>query len=326
MQPHGGDGMIRYFTRRLAHGVLLLVGVSVLLFVMQEAAPGDFFLGVRLNPAMSAETVQGLRAQYGLDRTLAQRYAQWLRSAVRGDLGPSFAYDLPVTELLWPRIKNTLLLSVPALLISWIIAIPLGLLAAWRKSGWSDHFFAGSTSTLLAIPDVLLALLAVLLALRTRIFPVGGMEFGTDGTLSFASLLRHMVLPVSVLVIGSIGPLLRQVRACAIEVMDSSYFRAAQGHGLKTGTLLFRHALPAAANPLISLFGLSAGFLLSASILVEVIMSWPGMGPLMLEAIFARDLFVVIGAVMISTVLLVLGNLVSDLLLYLCDPRIRVQS
>jgi peptide/nickel transport system permease protein len=306
--------------------MLLLVGVSILLFAMQKAAPGDFFLGMRLNPEISEQTLRALRTQYGLDQSLPQRYAQWLRSAVRGDLGPSFAYDLPVTKLLWPRIKNTLLLSVPALLISWTIAIPLGLLAAWRKSGWIDRIFSGSTSTLLALPDVLLALLAVLFALHTRIFPVGGMAFGTDGARSFTDLLRHMALPVAVLVIGSVGPLLRQVRASAIEVMDSSYFRAAQGHGLGTATLLFRHALPAAANPLISLFGLSAGFLLSASILVEVVMSWPGMGPLMLEAIFARDLFVVIGAVMISTVLVVMGNLLSDLLLYVFDPRIRVQS
>ncbi|HKW75660.1 MAG TPA: ABC transporter permease [Terriglobales bacterium] len=318
--------MIRYLTRRLAHGVLLLAGVSVLLFAMQEAAPGDFFLGMRLNPEISEQTLQGLRTQYGLDRSLPQRYVLWIRSAVRGDLGPSFAYDLPVTQLLWPRIRNTLLLSVPALVIAWLIAIPLGLLAAWRRSGWVDHIFSGSTSTLLAVPDVLLALLAVMFALRTHFFPAGGMAFGTDGGQSVTGLLRHMALPVTVLVIGSVGPLLRQVRASAIEVMDSSYFRAAQGHGLKTGTLLFRHALPSAANPLISLFGLSAGFLLSASILVEVVMSWPGMGPLMLEAIFARDLFVVIGAVMVSTVLLVLGNLFSDLLLYLCDPRIRVQS
>src|SRR5690348_12895247 len=211
--------MIRYLSRRLAHGVLLLAGVSILLFVMQEAAPGDFFLGMRLNPAMSAETLQGMRAQYGLDRPLPQRYAQWLRSAVLGDLGPSFAYDLPVTQLLWPRIKNTLLLSVPALLISWIIAIPLGLLAAWRRSGWIDRIFSGSTSTLLALPDVLLALFAVLFALRTRVFPVGGMEFGTDAAQSLADLLRHMALPVTVLVIGSVSPLLRQVRASAIEVM-----------------------------------------------------------------------------------------------------------
>jgi peptide/nickel transport system permease protein len=318
--------VIRYLTRRLAHGVLLLAGVSMLLFVFQKAAPGDFFLGMRLNPELSGQTIQELRAQYGLDQPLPQRYARWVGSALRGDLGPSFAYNLPVTKLLGPRIKNTLLLSAPALLISWLIAIPLGLLAAWRRTGWSDRIFSGSTSTLLALPDVLLALLAVLLALRTHIFPAGGMAAGTDGTQSTAGLLQHMALPVSVLVIGSVGPLLRQVRASAIEVMDSSYFRAAQGHGLGTATLLFRHALPAAANPLISLFGVSAGFLLSASILVEVIMSWPGMGPLMLEAIFGRDLFVVIGAVMISTAVLVLGNLLADILLYFFDPRIRVQS
>jgi peptide/nickel transport system permease protein len=254
----------------------------------------------------------------------------WLGSVAKGDFGYSFAYNVPASALLWPRVRNTLVLTVPALLISWLIAVPLGVLAATKRKPWVDRLFAGGTSVLLAVPDVLLAMIALLIALRTRLFPAGGMAslgLQEQGTLaSLADLGWHMALPVAVLVIGSISPILRQVRSSVMEVMDSSYMHAAEGHGLRRFTLLFRHALPAAANPLISLFGLSVAVLLSVSLLVEVIMSWPGLGPLLLEAILARDLFLVVGAAMLSTVLLTAGNFLADILLYALDPRIRVQA
>jgi peptide/nickel transport system permease protein len=180
------------------------------------------------------------------------------------------------------------------------------------------------------MPDLLLALVAILIALRTHRYPVGGMhsvgvpELGAWA--QFKDLGWHMVLPVSVVVIGSVAPIIRQVRSSMIEVLDSAYIRAAEGHGLRRWTLLFRHALPAAANPLIQLFGLSVAVLLSVTLLVEVVMSWPGIGPLLLESILSRDLFVVIGAVMLSTLLLVIGNLIADVLLFAVDPRIRVQA
>ena len=322
--------MIPYLLRRLRHALLLLFGVSILIFLLMQAAPGEFFSDMRLNPGISEETVKSLRAQYGLDRPLPVRYARWLASSARGEFGYSFAYNVPASTLLWPRVRNTLLLTVPALLISWLIAVPLGVLAAARRGSWIDRLLSAGTSGLLALPDVLIALAALLIALRTHIFPAGGMsslgaqEQGTWSRLS--DLAWHMVLPVTVLVIGSVATVIRHVRAAMTDVLDSSYMRAAEGHGLGRTTLLFRHGLRAAANPLISLFGLSVALLLSVSLLVEVIMGWPGIGPVLLEAILARDLFVVVGAVMLSTLLLVGGNLLADLLLYAFDPRIRMQS
>ncbi|HEY1528989.1 MAG TPA: ABC transporter permease [Candidatus Angelobacter sp.] len=322
--------MIAYLARRAAHALLMLFGVSILLFLLFQAAPGDFLSEVRLNPQISPETVAQLRAQYGLDQPLPVRYWQWLKSSARGDFGYSFAYNTPASTLLWPRARNTLLLTVPALLISWLIAVPLGVLVAGWKGSWVDRLFSGGTSLLLGLPDVLIALLALLIALKTGMFPVGGMtsvNAQDQGTwVWLRDLGWHMVLPVSALVIGSLAILLRHVRASVAEVVESSYMRAAEGHGLPRFKLLFGYALPAAANPLISLFGLSIAVLLSVSLLIEVVMSWPGIGPLMLEAILARDLFVVIGAVMLSTVFMVTGNLLADVLLYAFDPRIRRQS
>jgi len=167
--------MIRYLGGRVGHGLLMLFGVSVLLFLLFQAAPGDFLSEARVNSQISAETLAQLRTQYGLDQPLPVRYWQWIKSSAKGEFGYSFAYNTPASALLWPRARNTLLLSVPALLIAWLIAVPLGVLAAGWRGRWADRLFSGGTSALLALPDVLIALLALLVALKTEIFPVGGM-------------------------------------------------------------------------------------------------------------------------------------------------------
>jgi peptide/nickel transport system permease protein len=316
--------MILYLVRRAGRAVLLLLAVSVLLFLLLQAAPGEFFSDMRLNPQISEQTLAALRAEYGLDRPLPSRYWHWFESVARGDMGYSFAYNLPASELLWPRARNTLLLTIPALILSWTLAIPLGVLAAWWRGKWSDRIFSGGTSTLLAMPDLLLALLMLLLALRTGWFPAGGAG-SSLGQGRLADRISHMVLPVAALTIGALPILLRHVRASVREALDLPFIRAAQAHGVSTARILFSHSLRAAANPLISLFGLSIAGLLSASLLIEVVMSWPGIGPMLVEAIISRDLFLVIGAVMLSTLFLVLGNLMADLLLYAADPRIRVR-
>lgn len=318
--------MIRYFSRRLFHALLVLFGVSVLMFLLQQAAPGDFLSEMKLNPQISPETLKALRTHYGMDQPLPVRYVRWLSSVAKGDLGYSFAYDMPASTLLWPRAWNTLLLTVPALLISWIIAIPLGVFSAARRGAWWDRLFAGGTSFLLALPELLIALLAMMFALRTRLFPVGGMRSMDSPNPGLADLAWHMVLPVGILVLGSLPTILRHVRAAVAESLGSACMRAAEGHGLRRTTLLFRHALPAAANPLISLFGLSIALLLSVSLLVETMMSWPGIGPLLLESVFSRDSFVVLGAVMLAAIFPLAGNLIADVLLYAFDPRIRMES
>ena len=320
--------MIAYLLRRFGHALLLLFGVSLLLFILMEAAPGDFFSEARLSGEISPETLQALRAQYGLDQPLPVRYLKWVTSATHGDFGYSVSYNMPASALLLPRARNTLLLTIPCLLISWLLAVPLGVLAASRRAGWIDRFYSGTTSALLGLHDLLLALLALLIALRTGAFPAGGMASldVTGGWAHWKDVAWHMVLPAAVLIVGSLAPILRHVRSTMLDVIDSPYMRAAEGHGIKRFTLLFRHALPAASNPLISLFGLSTALLIGGSLLVEVVMSWPGLGPMVLEAILSRDMFLVLGAVMLSTLFLIIGNLLADLLLYALDPRIRTEA
>ena len=311
------------------HGLLLLAGVSLLSFVLVELAPGDYFAEMRLDPRISEATVHALRARYGLDRPLPERYGRWLASLAKGELGYSFAYGQPVGPLLWPRLRNTLLLTVTATALAWLLAVPLGTWWATRRRGPADAALTGLTAMLLALPDLVLVLGLLLLAVRTGWFPTGGMVSLGHEQMPWGARVKdvafHLVLPVAV-VLGIVPALVRYVRASVADALAAPFVRAARAHGIPERRVLFRHALPAAANPLVSLFGLSLAGLLSMSLLVEVVMSWPGLGPLFLEAILARDFHLVLGPVLASTFLLLGGNLLADLLLAATDPRIRTEE
>jgi peptide/nickel transport system permease protein len=322
--------MMRFFLRRLRHALFLLAGVSILAFLFTTLAPGNYFDEMRLNPRISPETLAALRAQYQLDKPLALRYASWMNSMLHGQMGFSFAYNGPVAPLLFVRARNTLLLTITATLIAWVIALPLGVWSAERFGRLPDRLLSWATAGLLVIPDLALALGLLVLAVRTGWFPTGGMTSLDFQSLSLGGKIRdlvlHMTLPVAALVFSALPLLLRHVRAAVAEVLGAPFVLAAKGHGIPRRTLLYRYALRAAANPLISLFGFSVGALLSGSLLVEVVMSWPGLGPLLLESILSRDLYVVIGGVLLSTLFLVGGNFFADILLYWADPRIRTET
>jgi peptide/nickel transport system permease protein len=318
---------MRYFLRRLMQSAFLLIGVSILTFLFSTLAPGNYYDEMRLNPQISPETVAALRTQYQLDGPLPARYGRWLISLLHGEMGFSFAYNGPVAPLLWVRARNTLLLTVTATLIAWALAIPLGIWSATTFGRLPDRVLSWATAGLLVIPDLVLTLGLLILAVRSGWFPTGGMVSVGFETLSWFQKVRdialHMELPILALVLSAIPILARHVRAAVADVLQAPFVRAATGHGISRRTLLYKYVLRAAANPLISLFGFSVGALLSGSLLVEVVMSWPGLGPLLLESILARDVYVVIGGVLCSTVFLVAGNFFADLLVYWVDPRIR---
>ena len=318
---------MKYALRRLVHSFLLLAGVSLLSFLFADLAPGDFFSEMRLEPGVTGGTVEALRARHGLDRPLPVRYGAWLASMARGEFGYSLAYNSAVGPLLGQRIPGTLLLTATATLAAWLLAIPLGIWSAARRGTWGDSVLKVLLSILLSIPELLLAVILLVLAVETGWLPAGGMHAPGAESLSlaeqFRDTLRHLVIPVLVLVLGMVPVLGRHVRSAVSDAMDSPFALAARAQGIPRRRLFFRHLLPAALNPLISLFGFSLGSLLSASLLVEVLVGWPGLGPLFLEAIMARDFALVLGVVMSSTTLLIAGNLVADLLLYRADPRIR---
>jgi peptide/nickel transport system permease protein len=323
-------GSVRYFSIRGLQAIFLLFGVSLLSFVFLELAPGDFFDEMRLNPQISQETVTRLRAEYGMDQTLPVRYCRWLASAFRGDFGYSFAYGSPVAPLLWVRARNTLLLAGSALLLAWLTALALGVLSAEFSPGLLDRACVFGTSALLAVPEVLVCLCFQAVAVRTAWFHVGGMVSPSfedfSGWERIKDVASHLVLPVLALALCILPLFLRHVRSAMLGVIDSPFIRSARGYGIGRSRILFRHALPAAINPLVSLFSFSLASLLSISLLTEIVMSWPGLGPLLLEAVMGHDVYVVVGAVTFSTLLLVGATTATDLLLYAADPRIRTES
>jgi len=316
---------VSYLLRRLLRAVLLIAGVSALCFVFMQFAPGRFFDELRMNPQISPETIAQLSARYGLDQPLLLRYGRWIRALAQGDLGYSIAYNMPVASLLCNRAANTLLLTTIAMMLTWLIAVPLGVLAATSRS--LDRLVATGSSLLVSIPEIVIAVGALAIAVRTRTLPVGGMRsLGFEGLStwgSFRDLLLRMLLPVLILVVSGIAVIIRHVRASVLEVLEDPYIQAARGLGIRPARLLFRHVLPVAANPAVSLLGFSLAALLSGSLLVEVITGWPGLGPLMLEATLSRDLYLVIGGAMLSAVFMIGGNLIADMMLMICDPRIR---
>jgi peptide/nickel transport system permease protein len=266
----------------------------MLTFLFTTLAPGNYFDEMRLNPQIAPETVAALRAQYQLDRPLPVRYLYWLNSVVHGEMGFSFAYNSAVAPILLARARNTLLLTIAATLLAWGIALPLGVWSAERRGRLPDRVLSLGTAALLVIPELGLVLGLLMFAVKSGWFPAGGMaSVGFEG-LTFTHKVRdlglHMTLPVVALVLSALPLLIRHVRAAVADVLDAPFLLAAQGHGVPKRTLLYRYALPAAANPLISLFGFSIGGLLSGSLLIEVVMSWPGLGPLLLEACIPRSI------------------------------------
>jgi peptide/nickel transport system permease protein len=321
---------VSYIGRRLARAVVLLIAVSALCFLFTEMAPGSFFDEMRLNPQISPETISALRSRYGLDQPLPVRYVRWMKSALHADLGYSIAYNTPVAPLLWSRAKNTLLLTTSALLLTWMISVPLGVWAANRRGGLLDRTVTLASSLLVSVPELVIAVALLAIAVRWRILRVGGMmSADTEGFSAWAKLrdiMVHLALPALILVLCETAVIVRHVRASVLEVLDAPYVQAARGFGTPRSRLLFRHVLPVAANPAISLLGFSVAGLLSGSLMVEVVCGWPGMGPLILEATLSRDLYLVIGGIMFSVIFMVGGNLIADVMLFTSDPRIRKEG
>ena len=309
---------------RLAQGVLLLVVLSMLVFVFAELAPGDFFTESILDPRMNEELVETLRLKYGLEQPLHVRYLSWLGSVARGEGGFSIAYRRPVVDLFLPRAAHTLILAGIAMLLAWAFALTLGIASAYRAGGWLDRSALVGVAVLLAVPELLLALLGILVGVNTRL-PLGGATSLDYASLSLWARLmdrvEHLVIPVTVLALTCLPVLVRHVRAAVLEALDAPFVRAARGHGISGGRLMLAYVLPAAANPLVTLFGVSFSSLLSGSLVIEGALGWPGLGPLVLESMTNRDLHVLLAGILGICVFLVIGNLIADAILALIDPR-----
>jgi peptide/nickel transport system permease protein len=317
-----------YLLRRVLTLLPLLLGVTLFAFLLIYLAPGDFLSQMAENPMLSAETIDQMRRKFGLDQPWYVQYALWLKNVfLHLDFGESFAYRQPVFEVIAPRMGNTLLLALAAAVVAWGLAIPLGILSAVKQYKWQDKVASFTAFLGLSIPEIFFALLLMYFAAKTGWFPVGGMRSIDHDELQWgaqlADIAHHLILPALVLGTVPMAARMRQMRANLLDVLRLDYVTTARAKGLDENVVVWKHAVRNAINPLITLFGFTLASLLSGSFIVEIVMNWPGLGSLTLEALQKQDLYLVMGSVVMAATMLMLGNLIADVMLAIADPRIK---
>ena len=319
--------MRTYVLRRFLQMIPLLFGISALTFILLQLAPGDFLNQMGENPAISPATIEAMRRNFGLDRPWYIQYGLYLRNILlHFDFGESFSRHQPVFTVIREGLSNTLMLAVAAAIVTWGLALPLGIWAAVRQYSWIDKALSLIAFVWLSIPEILSGLLLLMLAARTGWFPVGGMRsIDYDDLTTVArirDLLWHLALPAFVVGLVPLASRMRQMRGNLLDVLRLDYVTTARSKGLDERVVIYKHALRNALNPMITLFGYTLGALVSGSFVAEIIFSWPGLGRLTLDAILTQDQYLVMGSVLMASVVLIVGNLIADLLLAVADPRI----
>jgi len=312
--------LTRYLARRLAFALVLVATVSSVSFVLARLAPGDFVAGT-LGAHASSDAIARERARLGLDRSLAVHYRDWAAAALRFDFGRSMLYDRPVGDLIPERAANTAILAFAALAFATVVGVPLGIVTGTRPSGVLPALVRAASVVLLSMPPLLTSLTLVFIAARTGWLPIAGMRSSTGADNAVLDLLRHMIVPV--LAIGlPLAATLERLQAQAMsETIGQPFVVAASARGLPRARVVWRGALKAALRPVAAMYGLMIGTLLSGSFAVEVITAWPGLGSLMLQALRARDIYLVAGCAGAGALFLALGTMASDVALAMVDPR-----
>jgi len=293
--------------------------VSFVSFLLIHLAPGSFVDRLRLDPGFPPSTVEALVDRFGLDKPWYQQYVSWLTGALQGDLGVSLAFQRPVGELLGEAVWYTLSLVLAGLVVSSLVGTALGLLAVIRQGRALDRILRGLALTAVSVPTLVVALAGLGLASATGLLPIGGgSETGVLGA--------RLLLPTLILSIGMCPLFFLQARGGLLEVLPADFMRAARSRGLSEAQVLIRHGLRPSLVPLISFAGVSVTRMLNAALLIEVVVGWPGMGRLALRGLLARDSFLILGVLVLSSTLILFANLATDLLLGAVDPRIRVEE
>jgi peptide/nickel transport system permease protein len=318
--------MARYFAGRLGQSILLVWLVLTITFFLLHLAPGDPMARYD-DPEMDPETVEMMRRQFGLDRSVPEQYARWISNFARGNFGISLRYNRPVSELLASAVPNTLRLTVVALAVYIILGVALGVTSAARKNSLFDRIGTLTALVVYSIPSFWLALMLIMFfSLKLGWLPSSHMQSIDAASLGALELFRdraaHLVMPAFVLGVASAAGMARYMRGSMIDELRRDYVRTARAKGLSEGAVLMKHAFRNAAIPIVTIVGLSIPFLLGGSVVTEKIFSWPGMGSLMVESIFTRDYPVVLAINFIVSVMVILGNLLADFGYALLDPRI----
>jgi peptide/nickel transport system permease protein len=308
--------------------------ISVLTFVIIRLPPGDFVDAYIANLAASGSTVsveqgEAMRRDYGLDRPVVVQYARWMGRVLQGDFGVSMAWRRPVTEVIGDRLWLTMIVSVSALFLTWMIALPIGIYSAMRQYSFGDYLFTTLGFIGLAIPNFLLALILMYLGFRYFGLNVGGL-FSAEyiqAPWSWArvwDLTKHLPLPAAVLALAGTAQLIRIMRANLLDELRKPYVVTARAKGLTERHAVLKYPVRAALNPFASSIAYLFPYLVSGSIVVSLVLGLPTVGPLLLQALVAQDMFLAGAIVLLLGFMTVIGTLISDLLLMWIDPRIRL--
>lgn len=321
-----------YVFKRLSQGALTLLLASALCFFIVELAPGNYLDTLKENPQITPERIAELTKQFGLDQPPIIQYFRWLwRVITRFDFGESFVYFRSVSSLLVERIPATLLLALSSIIITWAIAIPLGILSAVKQNTAVDKILRVLSYFGQGFPSFITALIFLVIAqFLSPLFPVGGMTSINHDELSILGKILdigwHMILPTIALSITSFAGLQRLTRGQLLDVLRQDYIQTARAKGLPENKVIYVHALRNAINPLITLLGFEFASLLGGSFIAEFFFNWPGLGRLTLQAVTAQDKYLVMASLMMGATMLIIGNLLADLLLKAVDPKIKLED
>lgn len=314
--------MLSYIVRRLLALVPILLGLSLIVFLIMALIPGDPALAI-LGSYATPESLASLRAQMGLDRPLPVQYLIWLDHIVHGDLGRSYSLNRPVLDEVVERFGATLILSTTAFVLCSIWGVMAGVVCAVRQSGWVDRLVTLFVLIGISIPPFWLGLLLILLfAVRLQWLPASGM-FAIYGGGDLLDLAQHLLLPATTLSVIATGVVARLTRASMLEVLRQDYIRTARAKGASERSVVLRHAFKAALVNIVPVLGVQAGFVLGGAVYVETVFQWPGIGRMLVAAISTRDILLVQGGVLVVAAAYVLLNLIADVVQHLLDPRVK---
>lgn len=318
--------MVKYLLRRLLASIPVLITVTIIIFTLIEIAPGDV-ADRFINPELgySEETIESIRERFGLGQPAPVRYGKWLSSIARGDMGRSYMSGEQVTDMIGRRLGNTVLLMSTALVIGIVFGIALGVFIGLRQYSWWDMSLTALSFVGVSLPAFISGILGLyLLSIKWGVFPSGGMRpVSRDPTVW--DTVYHLILPSSILSLAYIATFMRYTRFSMLEVINSDYVRTATAKGLRRHTVVWRHAVPNALLPVITMIGLSVPSLVVGAVFIETIFSWPGMGTLYLDAVASRDVPLIMGMNTVIAIVVLAANMVTDLAYGSIDPRIRYE-
>jgi peptide/nickel transport system permease protein len=321
---------ILYIVKRLLQAAITLLFASALCFLISEIAPGDYLDTLKQDPQITPERIAALSEQFGLDKPAIVQYFRWLwRILTRFDFGQSFVYFRSVSSLLIERVPATLLLAIASIILTWTVAIPLGILSAVQQDSRVDRVLRILSYVGQGFPSFITALIFLIIAqFLSPVFPVGGMTSINHDQLSLIGKILdiawHMLLPTIALSITSFAGLQRLMRGQLLDVLRQDYIQTARAKGLPENKVIYVHALRNAINPLVTLLGFEFASLLGGSFIAEYFFNWPGLGRLTLQALQAQDKYLVMASLMMGAAMLIIGNLLADLLLKAVDPKIKL--